>query len=394
MVWFRPGLSREELRKEYRNLAKKYHPDVSKEAGAEEKMKEINEQFDDYFTRQAEFEYGWATQAATREKAQQVRATVLVYLLRDKFNEGKYFAIVENSSKIVHDYSYSWLFGYFRSTYHRERTRIKGITTDDKAWDGFRGGFAYCTYGEPNEDSEVILNKLPATIEPATLEELYFYNKATWGDSKYERYYEAKTRFGTIWYRINSSRRDGFDNITAYMKATLPPEFLMIGEEDGKVAEYEARQIKPVQLSTGYIREAEHLRSYTGADIPYVLFQDCTEGEFRKYHDVDHGPQYADIIPATELGVQNYGKGNTYIPYFENPSVAMAFKKGAIRLFTANNNFRKRYGFFDGPRLKDHLHLFSIDEIEEIQDYLDEINEDFEAWVKGLIKKGRIQFKV
>ena len=96
MVWFKPGLDREQLKKEYRSLAKKYHPDLSKDPNAEEKMKEINEQFDDYFTRQAEFEYGWASQAAEREKSKKVRATVLVYLLRDKYNEGRFFAIVEN----------------------------------------------------------------------------------------------------------------------------------------------------------------------------------------------------------------------------------------------------------------------------------------------------------
>jgi curved DNA-binding protein len=33
----------EEIKKAYRRLARKYHPDVSKEAGAEEKFKDINE---------------------------------------------------------------------------------------------------------------------------------------------------------------------------------------------------------------------------------------------------------------------------------------------------------------------------------------------------------------
>jgi curved DNA-binding protein len=44
------GVSRdakpEDIRKAYRKLAKKYHPDVNKEAGAEEKYKEINEAYE------------------------------------------------------------------------------------------------------------------------------------------------------------------------------------------------------------------------------------------------------------------------------------------------------------------------------------------------------------
>ncbi len=44
------GVSREakpeEIRKAYRKLSKKYHPDVNKEAGAEEKYKEINEAYE------------------------------------------------------------------------------------------------------------------------------------------------------------------------------------------------------------------------------------------------------------------------------------------------------------------------------------------------------------
>ena len=35
--------SKEEIKKAYKQLAKKHHPDINKEAGAAEKFKEINE---------------------------------------------------------------------------------------------------------------------------------------------------------------------------------------------------------------------------------------------------------------------------------------------------------------------------------------------------------------
>lgn len=40
------GATAEEIKKAYRRLARKYHPDVSKETGAEEKFKEVNEAHD------------------------------------------------------------------------------------------------------------------------------------------------------------------------------------------------------------------------------------------------------------------------------------------------------------------------------------------------------------
>lgn len=37
--------SQEEIKKAYRKLARKYHPDINKESGAEDKFKEINEAY-------------------------------------------------------------------------------------------------------------------------------------------------------------------------------------------------------------------------------------------------------------------------------------------------------------------------------------------------------------
>jgi molecular chaperone DnaJ len=38
--------SADEIKKAYRKAARKYHPDVNKEANAEAKMKEVNEAYD------------------------------------------------------------------------------------------------------------------------------------------------------------------------------------------------------------------------------------------------------------------------------------------------------------------------------------------------------------
>src|SRR5258707_5517624 len=40
------GASEEEIRRAYRTLARRYHPDVNKEPGAEDRFKEISEAYD------------------------------------------------------------------------------------------------------------------------------------------------------------------------------------------------------------------------------------------------------------------------------------------------------------------------------------------------------------
>lgn len=51
MKWFKPGLTEEELKKEYKKLAREHHPDVNPDnPDAEENFKEIATEYASYFT--------------------------------------------------------------------------------------------------------------------------------------------------------------------------------------------------------------------------------------------------------------------------------------------------------------------------------------------------------
>ena len=53
-----------------------------------------------------------------------------------------------------------------------------------------------------------------------------------------------------------------------------------------------------------------------------------------------------------------------------------------------------RYGTFNKRVLENNLHLISIDDVELIQDYLDEINKEWDTRTTGLLKKGKISVKL
>lgn len=367
MIWFKDNLTEEELKKEYWKLAKKYHPDVNKSPDADEIMKEINDQFDKYWVNQKVREFEWMDTQKAAQASRKARATVLCWLRRDTYNPGKFYSIVDEK----HTWFWFW----------REVIRIKGVSDDGPEWEGFRGGLAYCEYESNSGDhDEVRLKKLPAKISPATAAELYYYNKDHWGSTRFDIYYEVQCRFGTFWARKESA------GYIFYVKAELPEKFLKIGNSSDEEAKYSARSINLVYVNSKWIQEAKILRYVSGLDLPFIVYQDCTEEEFCHFHDVDNMTSAIHSV-----GVKRIREDFWFI---SDPVVALCARKGIIELYSSLRNFRMRCGYFRLDTLMENLHLFTIEDIETVQDYLDIINKEFDDHFKQLIKSGRIAYKI
>jgi hypothetical protein len=369
MQYFRDGLDNEELRKEYKKLAKKYHPDICKDPNATEIMKEINHQFDEYFTNQMTREYTWVDTAKAKAAAQKVRATLLVWLLRDKeaIDFPRWQCQVEKRASLF------W--------WWREYAYIQAYTTNDPSWKNFRGGLAYCSYGEPNEFNEVYLKKLDAKLTPATDVEMYWYNRDHWGDTDYDRYEKIRCRYGVFWGKTTP------DGYILFVKVTLPNETMKVGETDPEGEEkYNSRSIETVFVKYKWIRECEVLERCTGSDFIYPIFQDCTVTEFNRTHDVIE-PEMSQFIRAKKISKDDLW----FIP---DPMVAYFARKGIVEFYQSEHNYRIRYGMFNKRVLEQNMHLLTIDDVENIQDYLDEINSNFDSEVRRMIKSGKIRIKI
>lgn len=373
MEWFRPGLDRDELKKEYRKLCKQYHPDLSKDPNATEYMKEINYQFDQYYVHQSKEEYSWAHEERAARESRRVRMAILVRLYWNE-DAGHYTTRIETDGEW-------YLWGYRRLYNIGHAVDIPGENT----WEGFKGGLAYVSFEKPISNfASIILKRLPAVIEPASPEEVFWYNKSNWNNSETDRFIQADCKFGRVIFQITSEVKSWYDKAygNMLMKCSLPNEFLL-GEVDPKTgAKYAARSIQEVNVRIGSCGRLLNVVELTGADFPYMVYQDCSRDEFAKYHDMTL-PEFSDLVPLVEVPVG-------FLTGERDPIVDYLHSKRIIRVFRYNRNFKIQCGMFDQRHMEENMELMGIEDAELIQDYLDAINRDFVEQAKKLLRKGKI----
>lgn len=372
MKYFKSGLSKDELLAEYRVLVKKYHPDICKLQNATEVMQEINEEYDNYFVaiQKTLFGFDWNDLFHRYEEARKSRQFVLRFMLFNKMDGSGWFCKQRRRG----------IFDVYECTC---------VSDDSLSWKNFHGGFALTVDGEGmfNFRGRLArpLTRVPARIECPTLQDMYFAMQGTSGDketrdivdpnagemavgyvSRYGHYLHVRTkRRGEMWV---DDMWDERKPRTAYMKVnglvmtTTVPAIIFEGMD--VIAEYDS------------------------SDFGFFQFQKCSYTEFMRTHDVEYTPEYSECLNCKKINMRSD------FSWIDDPVVAHFARLGVVRFYEAGTNFRMRYGTFDRYTLELRLHELSIDDAERIQDFLDKINEEFEAYIKRMIKSGKLRLVV
>lgn len=381
MKYFESGLNKEQLNKAYKKLAMKWHPDVSKEENAGEIMKEINREYDDYFVLAASFETGYdaADIYSVYKKAREEREIILTFLRRDKqAGDGSWFSFHDGN---------------------------KASSNGGESWKDFHGGFSVCRLTKQIEvvkprmscwepAQEIVtqtLERIPMQIETPTYADMYFamlygeYESPSTditvekGPAKsklatYDTYHRVSTKqYGDIWISKICVSGGGYFGRPVYRTFA----FLKYGQQV-------MRTEFPLNPEYYTIQE-----SVEGKDFGFLAFQECSRKEFYKYHDVDYWPEFARGARCKEL--ENEPSSFYWI---RNPMIEHFARRGVLKFYQSEHNFRVRFGTFDQWKLDEYLHELSIDDAEEIQDFLDDINKDFDDHIRGWIKKGKMSVKI
>lgn len=369
MKWFEDGLDREGLTKAYRELAKKYHPDVNKDPTATKSMQEINAEYDQYFVSMRSVETGYDADNIWNiyKRAKKSREIILAFLRRDKQKGSGFFAF-NRHGKIYSD--------------------------DSDSWQGFRGGFSVCQLEQTREGflftnivTDQKVKRLPHPVEFPTHAEMYFalqYGEFNTDSTdlidpsiergrsasvdEYDMFRHVHTdTYGDIWLsNVSEIRgRRSIKKTYAYMKVI---DRIMSCEFD---------------LDSKFCQLEEFIHGY---DFGYIAFQNCTRAEFCGWYDVDYKPKLAPALDCKLLTEDE-------LYWVDDPIVAHFARNQVISFYQSKVNFKLRYGTFNEVELEKHLHELSEEDAERIQDFLDKINDEFEESSKNMARKGKIHLE-
>lgn len=345
MAYFPAGLDKTELKSKYRELARQYHPDLHPEQTAEYTviMQQINQEYDNYFaTIVVPFTTTTNQYEQAKQEAKRYRERIILFMVRNKKMQERGHFI-----------------GFRMRTNFLGGTYIERYYSTGDNWKNFRTGLALCEIAESDFEGGTV-ELIPAEFEMPNFKEML---------SCYSLW--DVSCCAATFHHITTQSGD-------YVTTTNPTEktTTIMVKVNGK--------IETVDVKTSYLGPITENEVIRLDDLFFQEYTGYTFKEFVERYDVGYTPQYANLI------------GNVPIKdmYFDNPTISFCLRKGILRLYAAKSNYKMKYGTFEYRELVQYMPQLSMEDIDEIQDFLDKINQDYEEHVKNMIKKGKIRIVV
>jgi len=313
MSFFQPGLSHDELKKAYRELVKKHHPDVGGDTAT---MQRINEEYDKYFEVSAKSV--WTTPSQPKSERE-----FIVFMVR----QGRRLVSLRSPRG-----------GMFA---------MPRVSWASPAWTDAQEGFA-----SVHEDGMGLVGRHIRVRCPSgrmTAEMLIKNASPSYSHNIY------RCHIGDSEFYLNS-----YNDVIAVDDENRPFKYNLFTAEG-----------------------ANKMPIGTDMDFIFHEYQDCTYDEFLRYHDVDNPSDFHETLGMKE-----------FEPFVDNGAISYLIRKGGLKIFVSRFDRSVKYGYFSMSGLLPLLKNLDIEDIEEAQDYLDEINADFDEKVKAKIKKGKLKIVV
>lgn len=352
--WFKDGLTKEALKNAYRELAKTWHPDLHTDNhdAATKSMQEINDEYDTYFTR-----ITFRPTASTKREAEESRKQILLFMVKNK----RYGELGKFVSPSLNNGPY---FLFHGKMYY---------SNDDKSWNGAHSGLSLCEYAQDAQaellEFEISGSRVPATFELPTFADILdvvrqsgtwrLITEVTCASSYTSQISHINTQFGELVILDDSNN-----------------SVKIITRCNGSVMTTNTKK--------KYLGEIEVLEKYSISDIFFIEHTGYSASEFMDMYDVNYKPSFADVIPVKQI-----------TQYLENPTIGYCIRRSIVKVYQSTMNYRMKYGTFTADGLATALDQgMSMDDINEVQDFLDQINKDFDENIKRMIKKGTIKIKI
>lgn len=353
MSWFSSNITTiEVLRKEYKCLARQHHPDIG---GSEEDMKAINNEYDELYeklnnkNKNPAFDSFWDTYYAAKQAREEAKKSreYIIFMMKNEAT-GNIFGFIKEE---------------FRSFFGRASLNKKVIP--NSSWTDIHEGFARCNIEKEINPGCYTVTGKNISLDIPTDEQMWKIVEKDHSSSYFNRW----------------TAKDANEDAEYFLYFETPFGCFYTNEDKNTVYAVDEDNNPVVCNFVENGRLGEEKYKFNSGDFVFMAYQDCTFEEFLKYHDVDFKSEFHEALQmkATD-GAFSY-----------SGLISHLTRKGVLNIYQSRLDYTVKYGTFNLDALMKYLPNLTIDEVEEVQDFLDEINTNFNKKVRSKIKKGKLK---